>query len=48
MQNRIPITTILSGADTAMQAIKSLHDSEVQVRACSSIMGSGSRLDSDS
>ena len=33
MQNRIPIVTTLRGADAALQAIKSLQGSEVQVRA---------------
>jgi hypothetical protein len=33
MQNRIPIMTILRGADAALRAIKSLQGSEVQVRA---------------
>ena len=33
MQNRIPIMTTLRGADAALRAIKSLQQSEVQVRA---------------
>jgi carbamoyl-phosphate synthase large subunit len=33
MQNRIPIMTMLCGADAALKAIKSLQGSEVQVRA---------------
>jgi carbamoyl-phosphate synthase large subunit len=33
MQNRIPIMTTLRGADAALKAIKSLQQSEVQVKA---------------
>lgn len=33
MQNRIAIMTALRGADAALKAIKSLHSSEVQVKA---------------
>ena len=33
MQNRIPIMNTLRGADAALEALKSLQGSEVQVRA---------------